>query len=80
MTTEFIQPTHPIRIVTTGTDSIFTHPVFAIAISNDHHVEYLTVNGMFYNSGSILFAEQCVNGEWTRMTYLNKHRPTPPEV
>ena len=75
--TEFIQPINPVRIVTAGENDIYTHPVFAIAISNHHHVEYLTVNGMFYGGGSILFAEQCVNGQWTRMTALPKLKPAP---
>ena len=79
MTTEFIQPINPMRIITSGMDSFFTHPVFAIAISNSHDIEYLTVNGLFYNTASIAFAEQCINGEWTRMTYMNKPRVTPPE-
>ena len=72
MTTEFIQTTNPIRIRTSGTNCYFTHPVFAIAISNDRAVEYLTINGQFIKSLDILFAEQCVNGEWTKLAWLER--------
>ena len=67
MTTEFHQPINPIRIITGSDENIFTSPVFAIAISNDRHVEYLTVNGGFYDKGSIMFAEQFIDGQWTRL-------------
>jgi hypothetical protein len=56
--TEFHQPINPMRIISSTDETIFTHPVFAIAISNDHDVEYLTINGSFYNKGSMMFAEQ----------------------
>ena len=77
MTTEFIQPTNPIRIRTAGKNCYFTHPVFAIAISNSHDIEYLTINGQFYKSSEILFAEQSLNGEWTKLAWLEKHDPAP---
>ena len=82
MSTEFMQPINPVRIITTGENSVFTHPVFAIAISNDHHVEYLTVNGSFYQNGTILFAEQFIDGKWTRLEYHPKLNvsPAPLEV
>ena len=78
MATEFQQPVYPMRITRENEGSIFTHPVFAIAISNSHDVEYLTINGSFYNKGSILFAEQLVNGEWTRLKCIERWNPEPP--
>jgi hypothetical protein len=77
MTTEYIQPTSPIRIRTSGTNCYFTHPVFAIAISKDRVVEYLTINGQFYKTADIMFAEQLLNGEWTKLAWLEKHDPAP---
>lgn len=74
MTTEFIQPINPIRIKTKGNDCTFTHPVFAIAISNNSVVEYLTINGKFYPSSDIMFAEQLINGVWTALAH--RERPT----
>ena len=65
--TEYIQPTNPIRIRTLGNDCYFTHPVFAIAISNDHDVEYLTINGQFFTPHRIKFAEVLLNGVWCRL-------------
>ena len=76
--TEFVQPINPIRIVRENEGSIFTHPVFAIAISNGHDVEYLTINGAFYGRGSILFAEQLLNGEWTRLKCIERLKPETP--
>ena len=64
MSTEFMQPINPVRIITTGENSVFTHPVFAIAISNDHDVEYLTINGMFLTRQHIMYAEQYIDGKW----------------
>ena len=78
MTTEFHQPTHPIRITRENEGSFFTHPVFAIAISNSHDVEYLTINGAFYNLGLILYAEQLVNGEWTKLKCIKRWKPEEP--
>ena len=63
--TEFMQPINPIRIVTATDDTIFTYPVFAIAISNSHDVEYLTINGQFFAVEHITHAEVFLNGAWT---------------
>ena len=76
MTPEYIQPTNPIRIRTQGSSCDFTHPVFAIAISN-REVEYLTINGQFYKTADIMFAEQCLNGEWVKLSWLEKFSPDP---
>lgn len=72
MSTEFMQPIHPLRIIELTEETIFTHPVFAIAISNSHDVEYLTINGSFYNKSSINFVEQFIDGKWTRLEYLER--------
>lgn len=72
MTSEYIQPTNPIRIRTAGTNCWFTHPVFAIAISNNRLVEYLTINGHFYPAVDILFAEQLIEGTWTKLAWLER--------
>ena len=70
--TEYIQPSNPIRIRTLGNNCYFTHPVFAIAISN-REVEYLTINGQFYKTPDIMFAEQLLNGEWVKLSWLEKY-------
>ena len=67
MTTEFHQPINPTRIVTGDAEWSFTIPVFAIAISNDYDVEYVTINGDFYMKSRIKFAEVMINGQWTRL-------------
>jgi len=72
MTTEYIQPINPIRIRTSGNNCYFTHPVFAIAIANDRVVEYLTINGQFYPISAILFAEQLIEGKWTKLAWLER--------
>ena len=72
--TEFMQPIHPMRIITSTEERIFTYPVFAIAISNNIDVEYLTINGSFYNKGSMMFAEQLVNGTWTRLEVIERFK------
>jgi guanylate kinase len=77
MTTEYIQPTNPIRIRTSGTNSYFTHPVFAIAIANDRVIEYLTINGQFYKTADILFAEQLIDGTWTKLAWIEKSQQNP---
>ena len=76
--TEFHQPINPMRIITATEERIFTYPVFAIAISNGHDVEYLTINGSFYDKGSIMFAEQLIDGKWTRLEYIERFKPQPP--
>jgi len=65
--TEFIQPINPMRIITGNDEWSFCTPVFAIAISNQHDVEYLTINGMFYTADKIGFAELFINGQWHRL-------------
>jgi hypothetical protein len=65
--TEFHQPTNPMRIVTGDAEWSFTTPVFAIAISNSHDVEYLTINGQFFTPHRIKFAEILLNGVWCRL-------------
>ena len=73
MTTEFHQPINPMRIVVGNDEWTFTTPVFAIAISNSHDVEYLTINGDFYTPTKIKFAEVNINGQWERLHTL--HHP-----
>jgi hypothetical protein len=75
--TEFQQPINPMRIHTGNDEWTFTTPVFAIAISNDHQVEYLTINGNFYTSENIKFAEVNINGQWLRLE-THKHRTVDP--
>ena len=66
--TEFHQPINPMRILTGDKEWTFTTPVFAIAISNSHDVEYLTINGQFFTPDRIKFAEILVNGKWESLT------------
>ena len=77
MTTEYIQPINPIRIRTSGTNCYFTHPVFAIAIANNRAIEYLTINGQFYKTADILFAEQLIDGTWTKLAWIEKSQLNP---
>jgi len=73
--TEFMQPINPIRIWTKGTKYRFGHPVFAIAISNSHDVEYLTINGQFMNVEHITHAEVLLNGQWTPLHTVEISNP-----
>ena len=63
--TEFHQPIHPMRITLTSNGDWFHVPVFAIAISNSHDIEYLTVYGQFFTEEKIQLVEVCINGQWT---------------
>ena len=71
--TEFHQPINPMRVITGDNEYTFTVPVFAIAISNSHDVEYLTINGSFYRPSTIKFAEVFINGLWVRLE--TRHHP-----
>ena len=71
--TEFHQPINPMRVITGDHEYTFTIPVFAIAISNSHDVEYLTINGSFYRTATIKFAEIMINGTWLRLE--TRHHP-----
>lgn len=75
MTTEFHQPINPIRIWSKGHKLRFSHPVFAIAISNSHDVEYLTINGQFFAVEHITHAEVLLNGQWTPLQSLEMSNP-----
>ena len=72
--TEFHQPINPMRVITGDDEYTFTIPVFAIAISNSHDVEYLTINGSFYRTATIKFAEIMINGTWLRLE-TRHHQP-----
>ena len=61
--TEFMQPINPMRITTGSDEWSFKTPVFAITVQ-DEKVTYLTINGNFYTSEKIKFAEMNVNGQW----------------
>jgi hypothetical protein len=73
--TEFHQPINPIRRWTKGTKYRFGHPVFAIAISNSHDVEYLTINGQFMPVEVITHAEVLLNGQWTPLQTVEISNP-----
>ena len=70
MATEFHQPVNPIRVWTKSAKYRFSHPVFAIAISNSEYVEYLTINGQFVPVTQITHAEVLLNGEWIPLQTL----------
>ena len=76
MRTEFMQALNPVRIHTASPDNTMTHPVFALRIASDNQIDYMTINGMLYRSNEILFAEQFINGEWTRLAYREKYKTT----
>ena len=73
MTTEFHQPNNPMRVITGDDEYTFIVPVFAIAISNSHDVEYLTINGSFYRPTTIKYAEVMFNGTWIKLD--SRHHP-----
>jgi len=73
--TEFMQPINPIRIWTKSSNHRFAHNVFAIAISNQHDVEYLTVNGHFMPVSAITHAEVLLNGQWTAINTVEIRHP-----
>lgn len=75
MPTEFHQPINPIRVWTKSDKHRFSHPVFAIAISNGEHIEYLTVNGQFVPVAQITHAEVLLNGQWTALHTLEVRQP-----
>jgi hypothetical protein len=70
-----MQPINPIRIWTKNDNFRFAHPVFAIAISNGEHVEYLTINGQFESVRNITHAEVMLNGQWTALHTLEIRHP-----
>lgn len=65
--TEIHQPINPMRVWQKGSKHRFCHPVFAIAISNNEHVEYITINGMYIKQEHIMFAEMLINGVWSKL-------------
>jgi hypothetical protein len=73
--TEFMQPINPIRIWTKTEKYRFSHPVFAIAISNNEHVEYLTINGQFVPITAVTHAEVFLNNIWTALGTLEIRHP-----
>ena len=73
--TEFMQPINPMRVITGNEEWSFTTPVFAIAISNSHDVEYLTVNGNFMPVTAITHAEVLLNGQWTAIHTVEIRHP-----
>ena len=68
---ECMQPIRPLRIVEELGDHWFTHNVFAIRVVG-RDVEYLTVDGKFFNSREKSFAETLIDGSWVRMKMLTK--------
>jgi hypothetical protein len=74
---EFMQPINPMRIITGNDEWTFTTPVFAVGISSEHHVEYLTINGYFFDARHIKFAEMNINGQWLRLE-SHKHPTVDP--
>jgi hypothetical protein len=75
---EFMQPINPIRITTGSDEWSFKTPVFAIAISNEHKFEYLTINGYFYPPEKVKFAEMNINGQWVALESHKHPTLTPP--
>ncbi len=63
--TEFHQPINPMRISIGNGDERMHCLVFAIAISNQHDIEYLTVYGDFIPDIRVSLVEVCINGQWT---------------
>ena len=60
---EWQEPRHPLRVWVSNAEAHRGHPVFAVRIQ-DRGLEYLTINGQFFTSQEIAFAEYFVNGEW----------------
>ena len=63
--TEFYQPVNPMRLSIGNGNDRYQILVFAIAISNSHDVEYLTINGDFIIQDRVSLVEVCINGQWT---------------
>ena len=70
------EPLHPLKIVIRDSDAYRIHPVFAVRFQ-DREMEYLTINGMFVTWKEIMYAQQCVNGEWTQINSVGRST-TPP--
>lgn len=63
----FVQPVRPLRIVRRLKDGTHvTLHVFAVRVSNDI-VEYLTIDGYFYENKLVAFAESYIDGEWVHV-------------
>ena len=63
----FVQPVRPLRIVRRLKDNTHvTLHVFAVRVSNDI-VEYLTIDGYFYENKLVAFAESYIDGEWVHV-------------
>ena len=61
---EFHQPVNPMRVSIGNGSDRHQFLVFAIAISNNHYVDYLTVYGGFISKDRVTLVEVCVNGQW----------------
>ena len=62
--TEYIQPTNPIRVWQSGDSANYCHHVFAMVISDEREVEFMTVNGMVLPRWQIMYAEVLLEGRW----------------
>ena len=63
--TEFHQPVNPMRLSIGNGDDRSSVLVFAIGITNQDYVEYLTVYGQFISRDRVSLIQVCINGQWT---------------
>ena len=63
---EFMQPIRPLRIVQTGLERNYTLQVFAVRVVG-RDAEYMTIDGRFYMSREISFAETFIDGQWVHI-------------
>ena len=75
MPTESMQPNRPMRIYTNSPKHVLCHHVFAIAISNDNDLEYLTIDGLFHGAKTVMYAEKLINGTWYAIESRNSNKP-----
>ena len=70
------EPLRPLKVVLRDSDAYRIHPVFAVRFQ-DRDMEYLTINGMFLTWKDIMYAQQCINGEWTQINSIARVKDAP---
>jgi len=70
---EWRESNYPLRIWTSNDTTHRCEPVFAIRFQ-DRSLEYLTINGHFFTSHEIAFAEYFINGEWSVIKTIPRHK------
>lgn len=63
---KYEQPTNPMRFTVYTPGNWTTHYVFAVGVESSSLI-FVTIDGIFYPSRQVGYAEVLLNGEWCRL-------------